>query len=180
MREFDVRGQTCHVGCGTDRVLRERAVHRVATRVLGTAQGFPARDAVLANAACIVQPCDTDPITLLELGHAASHGSYVAGSLMPWDEGQRRLCLPVTVRSMHVGVTDTRGEELDQYLARTGRGYGNLLDAQRAAECAYYCRFHHRCHTNSSRRAAQPSFWFIPGSIARVTQEAGQERGGET
>jgi hypothetical protein len=79
-------------------------------------------------AACIVQPSDACVIAFLQADHARAARRDDPDTFMPGDKWQRRLCRPIALGGMQVGVTDAARNNLDQDLARSRRRYGNLLD----------------------------------------------------
>ena len=71
-------------------------------------------------------------------------------TFMAGDKRQRRLCRPIAVGGMQVGVTDAARNDLDQNLARPRGGNRNFLDAQRLPESVHHAGSHRFRHKNTS------------------------------
>src|SRR5262249_56541679 len=82
-----------------------------------------------------IYPGGHDMVAFLHVGDLAPFGNDHAGCLMPQQGGidGRRASVRGLWRTMdlvQLGVTDTAGKEIDQYLIRLGIGEGNVIDDQ--------------------------------------------------
>jgi hypothetical protein len=96
--------------------------------VLVLAQRLPARLAVFATHAGVVEPSHPDRIALLEPGHAGAERGDDSRDLVTWDEGWCRLHRPVAISRMEVGMADATGNHLNQYFAGPGNWNRDVLD----------------------------------------------------
>ena len=134
-----------------EHVLAEGAVDAVARVLLLLAQGLPAGGAELALAAGREEPGVPDELADVQVRDALAEGDDLADALVAGDERRRRLDRPVAVSRVEVGVADPAGDELDQRLAGSGDGDGEVLDGQPAAELLDDCCVH-VCHGWPFRR----------------------------
>ena len=126
--EPDVLGQVTHVAGISQHIFRIAAVDRIARHLLVITQCLPAGDAVLATAACRMQPGDTDTVAFADALYLGTHGEDMSHSFMPRNEGQTRLDRPVSVRRMQIGMAHAAGGHLHQHPVPRHLGDGHVFD----------------------------------------------------
>ena len=115
-------------------VLAEPAVDRVAHVLLLEAEGLPAGDAVVADAAGVAEPRHRDAVADGDLGHARAELDDDADALMARDERRRGLHGPVAMGGVDVGVAESGRLHPDAHLPELEAQDGDLLDGQRLVE----------------------------------------------
>jgi hypothetical protein len=114
--------------------------------VLGQTQGIPSGPAILALTARVVQPSQTDRITLLQVCNARAESRHHPGTFMPGNEGELGFRRPIAQRRMKIRVTHAVRDQLDEDLARAWSGDGYFLNLQRLAEFMHHRGFHSSGH----------------------------------
>ena len=148
--EIRLLGQAAYIRRSADDVLGKAAVYAVAGVVLRVTEAVPAGHAILASTTCIVQPGNARVIAFLQADDVRAARRDDPDAFMAGDKRQRRLCRPIAVGGMQVGVTDAARNDLDQNLARPRGGNRNFLDAQRLAERVHHAGSHRFRHKNTS------------------------------
>jgi len=100
------------------------------TVALVLTQRFPAGAAVFATAASRPEPGVSDLVADLQVVNPFTESDDGAVALVAGNERRLRFDGPITMRCMEVGVTNTRGLQLHQRLAVTGRGQFQFGDLQ--------------------------------------------------
>jgi hypothetical protein len=145
-REIRIARQPPDIGRGSDHIFGEAAIDTIACIVLRLAQTIPPRHAILAPTAGIVQPSDTDRVSLFQSGDPGADRRNDTRTFMTGDKGKRGLDRPIAVGRVEVSVAHAGRDDLDQNLAPSRRRDRHLLDLQGLAECVHHRRFHHLRH----------------------------------
>ena len=142
-----------------ENILGETAVLRIAAELRRVADGFPAAQAMLAAAACRVEPGNADSVADGHSGDPVTERDDAPDPLVAGNERRHRLDWPVAARRVQIGVADPAGLGLDQNLPRSGHGNLALAKLQRTVE-----RFDngsvHRIHGDApaqANKACSPS-----------------------
>mmetsp|Transcript_63938 Transcript_63938/g.162049 ORF Transcript_63938/g.162049 Transcript_63938/m.162049 type:complete len:259 (+) Transcript_63938:661-1437(+) len=123
-------------------VLSEATVRGEAGLVLLATDGLPARQAIVAAAARVVQPCVADTIPDLERGDAFAQLHNDTRTLVAGDDRKCRLDMPVAIADMKIRVANPRADDLDQDLSVARLWHRDLLEHQRLSELHYERRLH--------------------------------------
>jgi hypothetical protein len=115
---------------GHDRVLRVASVRVVTGEALGFAEVLARRPAVLAGAVRVTEPCDADPVAVLEPRGPRSEAVHGPDDLMPGDD-RELVRREVPFDHVKVGSADAAREDADTDFTRTGVGIGYVAQAER-------------------------------------------------
>jgi hypothetical protein len=129
-----------NIGRRSDAVFGEASVRRVAAVGGRLAHRLSAGEAIVAVAACFVQPRDSDPVPFLDPLHSLADLYDASDPFMARNERRSRLHGPVAIGGVDVGMADAAGLDLDEHLP--DHGHGQLADCERLAELSYESGLH--------------------------------------
>src|SRR4029450_294446 len=89
-----------------------------------------------------VQPCDSDPVSFLQVCDPGTECSHDASTFMTWDERESRFHRPITVGRVQIGMTHSGRADFHQCLPWSGRGGRSFWTHQGRAEVFDDRRFH--------------------------------------
>ena len=144
-RSINWRDAIGHAGCEASRphgVFGEGTVNRIAAVQLSFAEGLAPVGAVPAPATGESEPGDGDAVVESRARNALTEFLHDADPFVSWHEGECRLDRLVAISGVDVGVAQSTGLRVYQYLADSRFGHEAVFHCECLTECGDDGGFH--------------------------------------